>query len=197
MPLVTQAGDLATRLARAFGIRGRIPTALDEQIVPVAIVERPDVPPFCDVPAYWRISARAVSAAATRGLVGVRCISGVALVDEIRCISSSANVLWVVQLNRQQTTNLATTDQIFTVNKQTSANVGPEVPRPAMRLVQADPAAITGLEVGELFTGNSTADDIRTPGLCLYANDELNVQVGAVNISGDVVMHGRWYPSVG
>jgi hypothetical protein len=46
VPLQIGLGDLANRLRRALSITGRIPTALDETIVPVVIVRDANGPPF-------------------------------------------------------------------------------------------------------------------------------------------------------
>lgn len=51
MPLGIDAGDPTTGLRRAFGITGRIPLALDETVVPVAVIRDSSKPPFAVNPA--------------------------------------------------------------------------------------------------------------------------------------------------
>lgn len=46
MPLGFGSGELADRMRRALDIRGRIPLAVDEVVVPVALVSEPQAPPF-------------------------------------------------------------------------------------------------------------------------------------------------------
>jgi hypothetical protein len=48
-----QFGDLATRIARAFRVRGRIPLKLDEMVVPVSVVQSIDQDPFRTEPITW------------------------------------------------------------------------------------------------------------------------------------------------
>jgi|GEM_PF-6731893 len=51
MPLVTQQGEVADRLRRFFRIAGRIPSTVDETVVPTVNLQALDRPP-------WRLTAR-------------------------------------------------------------------------------------------------------------------------------------------
>lgn len=46
MPLETQQGEIASRLRNFFKVTGRIPSTLDEVVVPVSSVARLDQPPY-------------------------------------------------------------------------------------------------------------------------------------------------------
>lgn len=46
MPLEIQRGELTDRLRRFFGITGRVPSQLDETVVPVANLQQLDQPPY-------------------------------------------------------------------------------------------------------------------------------------------------------
>lgn len=63
MPLGFGSGELADRMRRALDIRGRIPLAVDEVVVPVALVSEPQSAPF-------RISGRRCFAGSSPGAGG-------------------------------------------------------------------------------------------------------------------------------
>jgi hypothetical protein len=63
--LTIQLGDLATRIVRGLGIRGRIPTQLDEVAVPVVVVQDLTDALFAQNPATFAIPNSAVGAAAS------------------------------------------------------------------------------------------------------------------------------------
>lgn len=57
MPIAIQFGDLATRLARAFGVRGRVRTNISpDDTTLVAIAEDLSRPPFSDRPELWGVN---------------------------------------------------------------------------------------------------------------------------------------------
>jgi hypothetical protein len=93
VPITIQLGDIANRLRRAFDIRGRIPTALDETIVPTTLVRDAGVLPFALDPAEC---AGALELTPTAGQQATMAISNqgpkgsVFLLDEIWLSGSAA-----------------------------------------------------------------------------------------------------------
>lgn len=71
MPLQIGLGDIANRLRRALDIRGRIPTALDETVVPVVIVRDADGPPFALDPSYLTGQRELAAIAGVQGHVAI------------------------------------------------------------------------------------------------------------------------------
>lgn len=103
MPLDMQFGDLATRIARAFRVRGRIPLKLDEMVVPVTVVESVDRDPFRTEPITWAATAGTTSnpnpapPAGDVAMLAVRCVSGLVLVV---AYSSSVGAFGQVLISR-------------------------------------------------------------------------------------------------
>jgi hypothetical protein len=63
--LTIQLGDMATRIVRALGIRGRIPTQLDEVVVPVCVAVNLTDSLFAQNPATFAATNSAIGGAAT------------------------------------------------------------------------------------------------------------------------------------
>lgn len=57
MALDFNVGELATRLRAALGVRGRIPLALDEYVIPVTVAANVTVPPWRRNPVFGQGSA--------------------------------------------------------------------------------------------------------------------------------------------
>lgn len=74
MPLPIQSGDLADRLRRFFRLSGRIPSALDETVVPVALIQDLGEPPWRGPAAAsdFSISLTTVAVAATRAYATIK-----------------------------------------------------------------------------------------------------------------------------
>lgn len=93
MPITIQVGDIANRLRRAFDIRGRIPTSLDETIVPVAIVRNADELPFALDPAgvggFFNLTPTA-GQQATLGISNQGPKGSVFILDELYLASQTA-----------------------------------------------------------------------------------------------------------
>jgi hypothetical protein len=93
VPVTIQLGDIANRLRRAFDIRGRIPTALDETIVPTTLVRDAGVLPFALDPSE---AAGSIEQAAVVGVQSTLAISNqgpkgsVFLLDELWLSNSVA-----------------------------------------------------------------------------------------------------------
>jgi hypothetical protein len=86
VPIPIGLGDIANRLRRALAITGRIPTALDETIVPVAIVRTADELPYALDPLAWEIGQEVQGGAAelsTLGFTNEGDPRSVAIVDEL------------------------------------------------------------------------------------------------------------------
>lgn len=71
MPLPIQLGELANRIRRAFDVRGRMPLALDETVVPVLIVGDATDFPFSLDPLGFAGHGFVVGQAANRACVAV------------------------------------------------------------------------------------------------------------------------------
>jgi len=71
VPITIQLGDIANRLRRAFDVRGRIPTALDETIVPVAIVRDAGQVPYALDPLSWATNMDVTGTASNLGTIAI------------------------------------------------------------------------------------------------------------------------------
>jgi hypothetical protein len=71
MPLPIGWGDISQRLRRAFNITGRIPTRLDENVVPVAIVRDCNVHPFATDPAVVACEHEVAAIVGVQGTIGI------------------------------------------------------------------------------------------------------------------------------
>jgi len=86
MPLDIQQGEVADRLRKFFRLSGRIPATLDETVVPVAILQSLDQPP-------WRLTAQRGAAYIIKTLVAAEqlaiavqhplAVSGRTVVDKV------------------------------------------------------------------------------------------------------------------
>lgn len=93
-----QLGDLATRLSRALGITGRIPTSLRDPVMPVAMITNMAQPPFADEPGIFGNFLAQTGAAGQQGYVGFLAVAPRTVVR--RCIvwtvTGSGNIAAVV-----------------------------------------------------------------------------------------------------
>jgi hypothetical protein len=71
VPLQIGLGDIANRLRRALDVRGRIPTALDETVVPVIIVRDADGPPFALDPSILSGQREVAAIVGVQGTIGI------------------------------------------------------------------------------------------------------------------------------
>lgn len=71
MPLEIQSGDIAERLRRFFRLTGRVPTALDETIVPVAVLASLDRPPWRQAPTDFEVHTTKGATAAELSAIGL------------------------------------------------------------------------------------------------------------------------------
>jgi hypothetical protein len=132
MALEMQFGDLATRIARAFRVKGRIPTKLDEMVVPVAVVEHLDRDPFRQEPISFSGAIVGITPAAGEHIVlGVRCVSGIVVLTCVATRPGFGDPDFF--LNRQQTQNFDTFASLFALNR--PGGVGGTLARPAALLV--------------------------------------------------------------
>jgi hypothetical protein len=93
VPLQIGLGDIANRLRRALDIRGRIPTALDETIVPVVLVRDANGPPFALDPSICsgeRELAAIVGVQGTIAIVNIGPAGSVFMLDELWLSNSVA-----------------------------------------------------------------------------------------------------------
>lgn len=93
MPLQIQLGEIANRLRRALGVTGRIPTALDETVVPVAIVADSWDVPFALDPVYAAAGQDVTGLAAIRGqaaIVNIGPVGSVFIVEQLVMSHGSA-----------------------------------------------------------------------------------------------------------
>lgn len=93
MPLTIGLGDIANRLRRALDVRGRIPTALDETIVPVVLVRDASAPPFALDPSTLsgqRELAAIVGVQGTIAIANIGPVGSVFILDKLWLSNSVA-----------------------------------------------------------------------------------------------------------
>lgn len=196
-PLKIQFGDIATRIARAFRVAGRIPVDLDEMMVPVAIMENLATDPFRTEPITWRGSINdPAPPAGSWAVSGVRCVDGVVLVDEVACFTSATGPMLL--LNRRATQGFNTVPNLVSLNQKWT---GPAAafPKPAARLIEAvnvgSPAVAPAFEIAiNPFGGHILGVGAAIPfPVVLFPGDELLVtSIGAASsLSGWIT--GREY----
>jgi hypothetical protein len=131
MALEMQFGDLATRIARAFRVKGRIPTKLDEMVVPVALVEHLDRDPFRQEPiAFAGVTIGIAVPAGDSPVAGVRCVSGIVVITGFSFRGFFDPTFF---LNREQTQNFDTFPDLVAMNRR--GGTGGTIARPAALLV--------------------------------------------------------------
>lgn len=88
MPLTIQLGEVADRLRRALAVRGRIPTALDETVVPVVQLVDASQPPYAKDPAHGSSRHTRAALAANFSHIGWQAAVGSILVVDSVLISN-------------------------------------------------------------------------------------------------------------
>jgi len=86
MPLEVQSGDVADRLRRFFRLVGRIPTALDETLVPTAVLQNLDQPPWRSGPTdfeAWVVKGATAAELSAVGLTHPPALGGRTVVERI------------------------------------------------------------------------------------------------------------------
>lgn len=76
MPLVSQQGEVADRLRRFFRITGRIPSGVDETVVPVANLQSLDSPPWRLAPRNFGAFVETAAAVALNSYAGIHMLFG-------------------------------------------------------------------------------------------------------------------------
>lgn len=97
MPIATQQGDIAARLRNFFKATGRIGTTLDEVVVPVAVVQQLDQPPFRGSAydfAMFRQRTAIVGATSFAGLFVPAGVQGVAVAEQVTVVNETAAALF-------------------------------------------------------------------------------------------------------
>lgn len=105
MPLVTQQGEVADRLRSFFRLTGRIPSTLDETVVPIAQVQNLDAAPWRLTTVRWMTNRGVAAVAADQGFAGVMLRRpGAAVVEDVwvRNVTGAALTagLWI-QMNAE------------------------------------------------------------------------------------------------
>lgn len=190
-----QFGDLATRIARAFRVTGRIPIDLDEVLVPVALAERLDQDPFRQEPSTWMGTGVGFPTppAGESAIQGVRCVSGIVCIDGFVV---NTGLMTTAFLNRQQTQAFATFDDILVELNQRGIFATPQ--RPAAVYVADEGLAVPGANAVRIGEWNLTkvqfGVEFRDAPVVLYPNDEFLIGWGADSQAASVTFWGREYP---
>jgi hypothetical protein len=84
MPLTIQLGEVGDRLRRALSLKGRIPTALDETVVPVVQLVDASQPPYAKDPAHGSSRHTRAALAANFSHIGWQAAVGsILIVDSV------------------------------------------------------------------------------------------------------------------
>lgn len=196
MPITIQLGDIANRLRRAFEIRGRIPTALDETVVPTALVRDAGVLPFALDPSEAAGFASVTPTAgqqATIALSNQGPVGSVFLLDEL-WLSNSVD-LARVEVSRS---GVLQTDGVISSTKQLA-----DMSTSCLRLVTAlnvpirltiwtTPPAATGGAIAQEFRVSTSSRSFCVKAM-LRAGEVIYVKNQAVTERLDMAVRGRFF----
>lgn len=132
MPIEIGRGEIANRLRRFLDIRGRIPTKLDENVVPVSLLASTDEPPWRRSPILWADWQQQGPTAGERSFVMVGlpvAPTGIFSVDRVYVMSDTLAAA----------TDASLVMHAFATVLATGADMSPQ----ARRYEQLSPAAIT------------------------------------------------------
>ena len=197
MPLDLQFGDLATRIARAFRVKGRIPIKLDEMMVPVAVAQSLDRDPFRQEPISFAGAIVGITPVAGENIVlGVRCVSGIVVITGVALRPGFGDPDFF--LNRQQTQNFDTFPNLIAMNR--PGGTGGTLARPAALIVGdvnvgplgGNAERFAAISANQAVFGGFAPLAWDAPPV-LYPGDELLVSLGD-GVQQDATFWGLEYP---
>ena len=196
-------GDIATRIVRALGIRGRVPVALDENVVPTVLLQDQTDSLYAQNPAtiIWHFQMAGQVANFSIAQLWNPAADNIVKLDQMLLIDVSTTVpvnplLWFAGRNIANPvgSSIGPTQQGI-LNQDTNAT--PTL-LPGRSLAQTNnPAAnpfATWSSLGRIFLGQNSAAPVVIPlGLVLYAGDSFGVSMGpeAASVARDVIVYGR------
>jgi len=201
MPLDIQTGEVADRLREFFRLAGRIPSTLDESVIPVAVLQNLDQPPFRGPAAVdftgWVIKAATAAELSAVGLGFPIGAGGKAVVNQIviRNDGAAAALFGITLTSISYVLGFA--GKVFVVNTEDlpPAQVGAGAPK---RLgIYTATWHTGGAQVGEQIGHCSVPPgDTKILPIRVTLSEGWNLMVWqeVVNIGVRAVFHGTYYP---
>jgi hypothetical protein len=198
-------GDIGARIARGFGVKGRVPVAVDEQAVFVTLLHDLTDSLYSQNPATFSVLIPLVGSVGnfSIGWIGNRQPDLVTKLDAMTIIDTSTTapvnpVLWWGSRNTGVPAG-STFAGGGILNQPTKASgaAGPLLVRPRSLMETNAPAAnpfATWTQLGSFFPAQNTAIPFVIPlGLVLYQNDGFGISMGpeAVSVTRQIVVFGR------
>jgi len=190
VPFKLSFPDLARRLARGLGVVGKTPVQLDETAIQTVLIRDLTLPEFSRVPTTWAMHTIAIGAVAEFGIGGVRCTSGIMVVEKAEA-SHFTFLTMQYRLVRQQTLDLASSAQLFVTNRPTE-----EIEVTSGREISASTAVPPGFIIQQddpLNVAHRRLMQLLAP-VVLFPGDELIAVPTGANTGLGVSMSGKQYP---
>lgn len=206
MPLDAAKGSIADSMRSYFRLTGRIPTRVDELIVPTATVQRLDLPPWRAAPIRGSVFTESAAVAAEQSAVAVSlpvASPGQFIVRRVRTMQDTAGaelsvscILTSVATINATLTNFGATQRHEQMSK---GNLSSLISQPTgvEWWIGSDPAQISGFELWRLRVstgGTSPPVDEWWPQLVIPGGGALCMQARTANRLCRIGVEFDYYP---
>ena len=191
MPFKLSFPDLARRLARGLGILGKTPVQLDETAVSTVLIRDLTLPEFARIPVEWASHGVVLQVAVNFSVVGIRCESGVLVVNQMRVRNLQAGFSQA-RLNRAVVgtpSGFFASRTLFVLNRPGEEQL--VTPSSALGAVTA--GAVPGVIIYE--TRDTDPEGLRLDTV-LFPGDELVFTSTATNEGIEAWFTGKQYPDL-